>query len=154
MNEFQGAASYLFRECFEGRPEGRDYTWFVEGREAILPTLDTLTGERASIKANAATASIAGHAYHILYTLRGANAQRGGPEPEGTWEDSWKKQDANPEEWDQLRLQIRNEYESFINWYETNEEWSADDMILGCLALLPHMAFHLGAIQQIVRVTA
>lgn len=153
MSDFQSAAAYLLRECFEGRPDGQTYTWFVEGREAILPTLDALGAEEASIKPNEWTSSIAGHAFHILYALRGANAQRGGEEPEGTWEDSWKKQTASEAEWAEVRARIREEYSSLIKWFEENQDWSIEGIHVGALAMLPHMAFHLGAIQQIVRFT-
>ncbi len=151
-SDFHAAASYLFRECFEGRQPGKDYTWFVEGKEGIFHGLGQVDSARASIRPTDRSSSVAGHAYHILYALRGANAQRGGQMPEGTWEDSWKKQEATPEEWKQVQADIRAEYDSFIAWYTANEEWSIDGIVIGSLALLPHMAFHCGAIQQLVRI--
>ncbi|MEQ1823069.1 MAG: DinB family protein [Fimbriimonadaceae bacterium] len=153
MSDFQSAATCLLRECFEGRPIDQPYTWFVEGREAILPTLDATDADTASIKPNEMTSSIAGHAYHILYALRGANAQRTGAATEGTWEDSWKEQAASAAEWDEVRARIREEYSSLVKWFEENEDWSPEQIHVGALAMLPHMAFHLGAIQQIVRFT-
>lgn len=150
-DNLQVAAAYMLQECFEGRPDGQDYTWFVEGREAILPTLDQVDAGAASIKPNEATSSIAGHANHILYALRGANAHQGGEAPEGTWEDSWRKQAVTENEWNQLRSSIRAEYESVLNWYRTNRDWSDSGVAHGTVAMLPHMAFHLGAIQQIRR---
>lgn len=152
MKDFQASAAYLLQECFEGRPEGQDYTWFVEGKKGILNGLEEIDAAQASIRPSDRCSSIAAHAYHILYALRGANAQRGGPEPEGTWEDSWKKQEATPEEWEQLKSDIRAEYQSLVEWFRTNQTWDQDGMIVGALAMVPHMSFHLGAIRQILKV--
>lgn len=149
---FHDAATYLLRECFEGIPEGKSGTWFVEGKEGLLNGLDSIDAERASVKPTDRCSSIAGHSYHILYTLRGANGWHGGQQPEGTWNDSWKKQDVTPAEWDALRAAIKSEYEKYTSWYAANEEWSKEDIVVGTLAILPHMAFHLGAVQQLLRI--
>lgn len=151
-NQFHESATYLFRECFEGREPGNNYTWFVEGLEGIFYTLDQVDAARASTKPTERCNSIVGHAYHMLFAMRGANAQCGGKAPEGTWEDSWKKQEANEDEWAQLKADLRAEYDSFIRWYAANEDWSPEHLVMGSLALLPHMAFHLGAINQLVRI--
>lgn len=148
---FRDAAALLFRECFEGVPAGKDYTWFVQGKEGILDALESTSASRASIKPSEHCASIAAHAYHILFALRGAGESIGMPGPEGTWESSWDKQTATPEEWEELINEIRSTYTQLLKWFESNEEWSDPEAVVGSLALLPHMAFHLGAIRQLMK---
>ncbi len=151
-NPFQEGAAYLLGECFEGIPPGKSGTWFVEGKEGILNGLNEVDAARASIKPTERCSSIAAHAYHILYAMRWANSWHGGPEPEGSWNDSWKKQDVTSQEWEELKAEVKRQYEEYAAWYNANENWSKEDIVVGSLAIVPHMAFHLGAIQQLVRI--
>jgi len=151
-SSFQSAAVILLREAFEGVASGQNYTWFVQGKEGMLNALESVDATRASRKPSPDCASIAAHSYHILYTLRGANEAQGRPRPEGSWEDTWKVQTVTDEEWNELRAVIRSEYEVFIAWFESNQDWSVDEAAIGSLASLPHLSFHLGAIRQILKV--
>ena len=150
--EAKDAYLTLFRECFEGRADGNDYTWFVEGKEGIFEALESTSAERASRKPTPNCASIAAHVYHIRYALRGCNAYIGGPAVEGDWESSWAKQVVDDAEWQGLKADVRYEYEFFLRWLEPNTEWSDSGVVLGVLAQLPHMAYHLGAIRQLMKV--
>jgi hypothetical protein len=143
----------LFRECFEGIPKGQQYTWFVEGKEGIFDALQSTTAERASVKPSAECSSIAGHAYHILYALQLGNSYIGGPKIEGTWESSWAKQEVTDEEWAQLAIDISAAYDFYVNWFETSfpDREVAPKMFAGPLGILPHMAYHLGAIRQLMK---
>ncbi len=143
---------HLFRECFEGRPEGQEYTWFVEGREGIFDTLESTGAETASIKPSPECASIAAHTFHIRYALRGANAYLGGPPQEGDWESSWARQEVNEEEWEELKKDVRYQYEFFLNYFQQPPDFPSQDHALGFTAQLPHMAYHLGAIRQIMKI--
>jgi len=135
---------------FFGTAEGLDYTWFVQGREAIAPSLQSLTTEQASKSIAPGVATIAAHANHILYTLRGDNAYFGSPEPEGSWEDSWSVQQVNAAQWDELRAAILREYEQLQTNLSGHEPTNEQEM-LGLLSAVPHMAYHLGAIRQLMK---
>ncbi|MCW5943348.1 MAG: hypothetical protein KIS66_14040 [Fimbriimonadaceae bacterium] len=150
-NHFRKAFVQLFREAFEGRPHGQDYTWFVEGKEGIFDALDSLTAEAASRKPSERCASIAAHAYHIRFALQAARAEILGEELSGDWESSWLKQSVTPTEWALLIGDIRAAYAFLIGQMEANSDWSNPDMVIGALAQLPHMAFHLGAIRQLMK---
>lgn len=143
---------FLIRECFEGRPAGKDYTWFVEGKEGIFDALESTGAEIASVKPSLECASIAAHTFHIRYALRGANAYLGGPEQEGDWESTWAKQEVSEEEWADLKADVRHQYEFFVKFFEANPSIEQEDHAIGFLAQLPHMAFHLGAIRQIMKI--
>lgn len=151
-SDFQSTATLLFREAFEGREADKDYTWFVEKKEGIFDALNSVDSRQASKKPSGACSSIAGHAYHMLYALRGANTVHGGAKPEGTWTESWSRQSVSSADWEELKTEIATEYQTFISWFESNQDWSDDETRIGALAALPHMAFHLGAIRQILKV--
>lgn len=149
MESFQSSAATLLKECFEGIPAGQDFTWFVQGSEGIFDALDSLDSEAASTR-HGRVASVAAHANHILYSLKSANAWFGGEEPEGSWEDSWQVQTCERDSWNRIRTDIRSEYEKLLLAMQSNQDWGAEDMIIGVLSTLPHMAFHLGAIRQLI----
>lgn len=140
------AAAELVREAFEGRAEGKDFTWFVEDREAILPTLDAVDAMAASHSLGFGLPTIAAHAYHLRYSLGLANVPEGDAPPEGDWESTWKKGVVTSDEWDALRAEIRGRYERFVAWTQAQESLSTET-----LAPLPHFAYHLGAIRVLLK---
>jgi hypothetical protein len=150
--DFLPALVQLFREAFEGKPDDQPYTWFVEGKEGIFDALDSLTAEVASRSPSARCATIAAHTFHIRFALAGANAYISGREPSGSWESSWEKQTVTDQEWTELTGSVRREYEAYLAWLSGGPEWPGADTVTGTLALLPHMAFHLGAIRQLIKV--
>ena len=142
----------LFRECFEGIPEGQEYTWFVEGKEGIFDALESTTHDRASIRPSFDCPSIAAHAYHIRYALRGANSYIGGPAQQGDWDSSWVKQTVSYPEWVDLKQDIKKQYDFFLAYFESNVDFPDQDSEIGFVAQLPHMAFHLGALRQLIKI--
>lgn len=150
MTGFQQAAAVLFKEAFEGIPPGADGTWFVQGKEGIFDALTSISAESASYKPLPDCPSIAAHAYHLLYALRWANTSQGRPAPEGTWESSWAKQSATDAEWGELIQTIKSEYELYFGWLKCNDDWSGEDAYIGGLGIVPHVAYHLGAIRQLL----
>ena len=151
--DFLPAIVELLKECFEGMPEGRNYTWFVQGKEGLFNAFDSVTAEQASQKPNPDCPSIAAHTYHIRFALRGANCDIRGEKSEGTWESSWDKQSVSDKEWRDLVASVREEYQFFLGTLSNNPEIPEGDAVIGSLAMLPHMAYHLGAIRQLMKVT-
>jgi hypothetical protein len=141
----------LLRECFEGKEPALGYTWFVEGKEGLFDALDTVNADQASLRPGSKSTTIAAHAFHVLYALEGSNALHGAPEPEGNWEDSWRQESVTGEEWSELKAAIHVEYASFMKWFRNHAEWDDEAVRAGAIATLPHMAFHLGAIRQLIR---
>lgn len=152
--DLQGAAAELFREAFEGRAQGNDYTWFVQGREALLPTLDAVDAMAASHSVGSGLPTLAAHAYHLRYILQWMNVPEGDPEPEGDWESTWAKEVVTSEEWDALRAEIRGRYGRAFAWMRTNEDWSVENASLQFIAQLPHVAYHLGAMRVILKLVS
>lgn len=149
--DWQRAAAHLFRETFEGRPDDQDYTWYVEGKEGIFDALDSVDADRASERPEPESPTIAAHAYHLLYILRGINVYQGRPAPEGDWASTWAVQEVTPDEWRRLKSRIAEEYGLLAPFLET-VALPEPNAILGALALLPHVAYHLGAMRALLRV--
>lgn len=151
MTDFLPSIAELFRECFEGVAPGKDYTWFVQGKEGIFDALASVSAVQASQRPTPSCASIAAHAYHIRFALRSGNSQIRGFEVEGTWESSWEKQSVTDAEWSELASDIREEYDFFLGLLRSQPEIPGGDAVIGTLAQLPHMAYHLGAIRQLMK---
>lgn len=149
--DLQASAAKLFREAFEGREEGKNSTWFVQDREAILPTLDAVDAMVASHSPGNGLPSLAAHAYHLRYILHWINHAEGDLRPEGDWESTWTKEVVTDAEWDELRKEIRERYVRAAAWMARNEDWSVDESSTMFLAGLPHVAYHLGAMRVILR---
>lgn len=150
ISKFQDAIAELLREAFEGIRAGADGTWFVQGSEAILPTLQQLSAEQASKVVIAERASIGAHTRHLVYIMAGANMCHGVEAPAGGWEDTWRQNEFSAEEWQAMIEELESRYQSFTEWFRTNPEWRDDHDIVGPIAILPHVVYHLGAIRQLV----
>jgi len=142
----------LFRETFEGMPEGRNYTWFVQGREAFLDALDKVSAAQASRRHGADSNSIGSHLHHVRSFLYWFNCHVNHNPVETDWEGTWKKQTFDETEWNELRTDFKTQYEGVVKWLEDNEEWAGTDGIVATIAILPHSAYHLGAVRTLMKV--
>lgn len=142
----------LFREAFEGRPEGQDYTWFVEGREGIFDAFAHTSATQASTRPSPTCNTIGAHLNHVRYTLMLANASIRGEDVESDWEGSWAKQEFDDAEWHQLEADLRAEYATVLAYLESRPDWPDQEWFTGTLAWLPHVAYHLGAVRQLMKV--
>lgn len=144
--------SLLFREAFEGKAEDKDYTWFVQGREGLFEALDQCDATVASERPGPTCSTIGAHFNHVRYALWLGNAYARGESPKGEWEASWAKQSFSPEEWSKLRADVRAEYDEMLRWYEANVDFSDPETLTGSVAQVAHMAYHLGAIRQLLKI--
>lgn len=136
----------LFTEAYQGSPYS--YTWFIEGKECLFETLKPLSAEQASQAVGRDGSTIAAHTEHLRWSLALANAFARGEHPNVDWEESWTVHEVSQQIWDQLRTDLRAEFETLREAMQANSDWSDDQMRLGAFALVPHAAFHLGAILQ------
>lgn len=144
---FQSALVQLFRETFEGKIKGKDSTWFVDGNNGILQTINGLTAEEASRKPKEGMSSVAAHTFHMRFALHWDEED----DEEGDWESTWLQQEVTEEDWTILKQELEYRYERFLSWIESNNDWSFENAHVSVLAQLPHLAYHLGAIQQLSR---
>lgn len=72
-------------------------------------------------------------------------AMRGGEF--GSWAESWNLKQANLEEWDRLRSELKKEFELLVEGLRNQSEFDPQ-YLPGAIALIPHAAYHLGNIRQ------
>jgi len=97
--------------------------------------------------------SIAAHLFHCLFVLRLANASYGGQPPTGTWEQTWDKQMVTEEEWQELTANVASEVQLLMENSAKEGDWSDEEHATSVLTALPHLAFHLGAIRQLIHLS-
>lgn len=151
MNE---ALSELWREVFEGVTPGESGTWFVQGSEAILPSLEGLSPEQASALLPGQRATVGAHARHLGYYLELFNANNRGEQPKTDWEGSWAVQTFNEEEWSALLRHLRAEYVVGAGYYQRGVDQADAIATTYALSNLAHAAFHLGAIRALMPLVA
>lgn len=143
----------LLTEAYAGPPDPRT-TWFIDNEPdaGILGLLATVSAAEASksVHPNGDSGStIAAHAEHLRWSLANANGALRGQAYQSNWNESWQLLDADEEQWNQLRQAIRAEFESISEAIKRQEELPGP-YLNGLLALIPHAAYHLGTIRQMI----
>lgn len=143
----------LLTEAYDGPPDPSG-TWFIDNERdsGILGILSRVTAAEASTSYDGSGdrgTTIAANAEHLRWSLANANGELRGQPIQGTWKTSWDMLTANEAEWERLRSAIRSEYEILCETIRQQETLEGE-MLLGLLALLPHAAYHLGGIRQMV----
>jgi hypothetical protein len=147
------AIADLLTEAYAGPPDP-SRTWFIDNEpdSGILGHLAGVSAAEASRPVggtgNPGT-TIASHAEHLRWSLDMMNTNMRGEHFEGKWKESWRLLDANPTEWDRLRAELRTQFETLRDAFKQVTELP-EDYVIGGLALLPHAAYHLGTIRQMI----
>ena len=138
---------YLFRETFEGSPEGKPSA-YLDRRVGIFNTLESLSATQVSEYINGST--IAAHTEHSKFYLdRLCEFINGRKEPVN-WEQSWLIETVNDEEWNALRDAVRRSYEGVVRCFAEVENWSEEQVGMA-MGMLAHTAYHLGAVRQMAK---
>ena len=138
----------LFRETFEGVAPGANGTYYVQGKEALIPILNGLTAEQASHRTEK-TNSVAAHARHTAYYVSLMNKLNRGEEVVPDWEGSWTVQEVTKDQWDAIRKDLKDQFTELHGAMKTGFENLDDESRTYALAQLAHAAFHLGSIRQL-----
>lgn len=139
----------LLTEVYDGPADPSD-TWFVdnEPKSGILGTLRQVTAEQASQPPTCGVSTLAGHAGHLWFSLRSANAYARDVKLDSHWNASWEHQEVTEAKWSEILSGIRNEFDQLIRNLLTAP---IDDqqVITGYLSTACHAAYHLGAMRQL-----
>ncbi len=153
-NNLKLACLELFRETFEGVAPGSNGTWFVQGREAVLPSIQALTPEQASTVYPGGRATVGAHVNHLCYYLHLFNVHKRGEEEPSDWEGSWKMQTFDAKAWKDVQDRTLAEYEEATQWYrlqaESDSDFATEEKAISAIANIAHAAFHLGAIRALI----
>lgn len=142
----------LFTEAYAGPPDPSS-TWFIDNEpdSGVLGLIAGVTAQEASWSARKDDpgTTIASHVEHLRWSLSNANGAMQGKPYQGNWVESWNTLHADAARWDQLRVDLRKEFEALKdNLGEQTELEGA--FLLGVMALVPHAAYHLGTIRQLI----
>jgi hypothetical protein len=144
--------STLFSEAYAG-PENPRSTWFIDNEpdSGILGLIKGVTAEEASwsSKKNDPGTTIAAHVEHLRWSLANANGALTGQPYNGRWSESWNTLQANEEQWSRLKAELEREYAQLNRNLQAQDELSGDTLT-GVMALVPHAAYHLGTIRQLI----
>jgi hypothetical protein len=151
--EISSTLTCLFSELVDD-PGGREAFMLNSGDAGLLKSLDRLSAADASRSANAG-ATIAAHAQHVRYGLSLMNrwaADGGDPFADAAWEIPWKTSTVNDAEWLEIRNGLRDEARRWLAALGSPREVK-DAELAGMISSIAHLAYHLGAVRQIVKET-
>jgi hypothetical protein len=145
----------LFSEAYSGPPDPSS-TWFIDNEpdSGILGIIADVSALEASISThkNEPGTTIAAHVEHLRWSLANANRALQGEAYQGKWKESWNTLQADETRWEQLKSELRREFETLVENLKKQPDMDAE-YLTGVMALIPHAAYHLGTIrQQIERV--
>jgi hypothetical protein len=143
----------LITEAYAGPPNPKS-TWFVDNEPdaGIFGAIKGITASQAShpvVPGAGAGSTIAANIEHLRWSLSNANSALRGGRYNSNWSESWALTSTDEAAWEALIQALRLEFETLRDTISTQEELPGD-ALNGVLALVPHAAFHLGLIRQMV----
>lgn len=147
----------ILREAVEGGEPGQG-TAFLDGTKAdgsgnhgLLATLARLSAGEASRDVNGT--SVAGQARHTaLHMEVVVRWERDGDRGPFDWQGSFLPMEVSTQEWVGLQARVRQAYDDLVAFARTQADPPATGDATGGLAgAIAHVAYHLGAIRQMVK---
>jgi uncharacterized damage-inducible protein DinB len=137
----------LIRETFEGGLPGQG-TRYLDHDSGIRRTLDALTSEQAS-RSIRGHPTIAAHARHMAFHMRAVADWITGVRKQRDWKASFNPQQVNGAEWAVVRADLESARAELVQAPERlpEEEFAKEG---GGIGAVVHLAYHLGAIRQLV----
>lgn len=131
-----------------------EFTWVIdrEPGQGIIGTVEQLSAEDASFSLTEGGSTVAAHTEHVRWSLQFALQFFKGENPKPDWAESWRIKTVDEKQWKKLQVDLKNIYTTIRAAVEKREDWSDTRFMTGSLAILPHLAYHLGSIRQMVRV--
>ena len=124
--------------------------YFLNKGTSLFETLAGISAEEASIPVGGRCATLAAQVKHVAFYLDVVDKSVRNPDyPQVDWNEIWRTiSNVTEEEWDAIRLELRQSYQrilELINWINS---WPSDYEIAGAIAVIAHTAYHLGEIRQ------
>lgn len=142
----------ILHELYIGTED--ESTWVIDAKPGygFTRTIKTVTAQEASTPIVNGGSTIAAHTYHLKWSINFALEFYSGNQPDGNWPESWKVRKVNDAEWAALQQELLDSYHTLKDTIAAVKDWSNPFLIKGTIALLPHAAYHLGAIKQLLLV--
>jgi hypothetical protein len=143
----------LLTEAYDGPPDP-SITWFVDNEpdSGILGAIRNISAAEASRPVDGSGvpgSTIAANVEHLRWSLANANGAMRGEPYQFNWSESWNTLEADKTKWNALRKDLRREYLTLRDAVRAAPDLQ-DEFLLGVLALIPHAAFHLGLLRQMI----
>jgi len=154
MNDMLPAAmAILLRELTAGTPPTGGYM-LNRGDKGLFASLERISAEEASMIVSGGS-SIAAHVDHVMYYLALMNRWAAGeknPWKGADWKASWTRTSVTQESWASLRHAFETETQRWLQTVSQPREVNETELT-SMLASIVHLAYHIGAIRQMNRVT-
>ena len=123
---------------------------YLDKGTSLFETLATISAAEASIPVGGKCATVAAQVKHVAFYLdlveKSVRTQQFEPVD---WGKIWRETSGvTPEEWDSLKISLRESYDRIKLLIHDTPEWTAEDQIGGAIATIVHTAYHLGEIRQ------
>lgn len=113
------------------------------------PTLAALTAEQASRTPLPGGTSIAAHAAHTAYYLERFLSSVAGRHERSDWQGSFRPAVVDEAAWAATQARLFAAADRVESLFRENPAWPADH-VHGALANVAHLAYHLGAVRQLL----
>jgi hypothetical protein len=123
---------------------------YLDKGTSLFETLATISAEEASVPVGGKCATLAAQVKHVAFYLDVLERYvRTGANERVDWGKVWRETSAvNAEEWNTIKLQLRESYDRIKQLIGETTEWPSEDHIAGTIAIVVHTAYHLGEIRQ------
>ena len=148
------ALATLFSELVYGAPDHGGAFILNSGDIGLLRSLGKLSASDASRAVNDG-ATIAAHAQHVRYGLSLMNrwaAEGGNPFADAKWDEAWRTSAVDAAAWQEILNGLHDETYRWLEALKSPREVT-EIALIGMIASIAHLAYHLGAIRQIDRQT-
>jgi hypothetical protein len=139
----------LLKETFEGPPPQTASAYLDQGA-GLFQTIESLTAEEASRVVVNGAPTIAAHCEHARFYVAVLHQYIQGSSEKVDWNQSWLMQTVTASEWEALKKELRQSYETVMGALQSVEGWESRS-VGGGMAIIAHTAYHLGAIRQLTR---
>ena len=124
--------------------------YFLDKGTSLFETLAGISAEEASIPVGGRCATLAAQVKHVAFYLDVVDKSVRNPDyPQVDWNEIWRTvSNVTEEEWDAIRLELRQSYQRILELINWKNSWPSDYEITGAIAVIAHTAYHLGEIRQ------
>jgi len=124
--------------------------YFLDKGTSLFETLAGISAEEASIPVGGRCATLAAQVKHVAFYLDVVDQSVRNPDyPQVDWNEIWRTvSNVTEEEWDAIRLELRQSYKRILELINWMNSWPSDYEIAGAIAVIAHTTYHLGEIRQ------
>jgi hypothetical protein len=124
---------------------------FLDKGTSLFETLDGITAEQASRATSDHCATLAAQVNHVRFYIDVLEEYMLETRTEqADWDSSWQVGTVTAEEWEGLKMALRDSYTRARATMEGFDSWDNDHRVGGAVAIIVHTAHHLGEIRQML----